>query len=171
MANIPAGLDIVQADWDFDGDGVPDSTRTTHFEAPVTHNYTTAGLYHPSLTLTDSQNQTYTRTLVISIIDQTALDDRLKTLWADMMAALTSKNLGLAQSFLMKKAEGGYEKVFYLLLPFMPTIVPGFSPPQTVETGLTYAEYAIGETIDGTDRVFLIQLLRDARGVWKVEGM
>ncbi|WP_456415351.1 hypothetical protein [Thiolapillus sp.] len=28
-----------------------------------------------------------------------------------------------------------------------------------------------GETIDGTDRVFLIQLLRDARGVWKVEGM
>jgi hypothetical protein len=33
------------------------------------------------------------------------------------------------------------------------------------------AVYAMGETIDGTDRVFLIQLLRDYRGVWKVEGV
>ncbi|WP_419613632.1 hypothetical protein, partial [Thiolapillus sp.] len=30
VPDIPAGLSIVQADWDFDGDGVADSTLTMH---------------------------------------------------------------------------------------------------------------------------------------------
>jgi hypothetical protein len=171
VPDIPASLSIVQADWDFDGDGTADTTLTTGFNTPITHSYTTAGLYSPKLTLTDDQSQTYTQTLVITLIDQAALDSHLKSLWAGMTTALAGKNLGLSKTFLLDKTEGGYGEVFYLLLPYMPAIVPGFSALETVETGLSHAEYAIGETIDGTDRVFLIQLLRDYRGVWKVEGM
>ncbi len=171
VPDIPAALNIIQADWDFDGDGVADTTLTTDFNTPITHNYTTAGLYTPTLTLTDDQNRTYTQTLSIAIIDQNAQDARLKALWTGMTTALAGKNLGLSKTFLLDQTESGYAEVFYLLLPHMPAIVAGFSALETVETGLSHAEYAVGETIDGTDRVFLIQLLRDARGVWKVEGM
>ena len=171
VPDIPASLSIVQADWDFDGDGTADTTLTTGFDTPITHSYITAGLYSPKLTLTDDQSQTYTQTLGIAIIDQSAQDARLKALWTGMTTALAGKNLGLSKTFLLDKAEGGYGKVFSLLLPHMPAIVSGFSALETVETGLSHAEYAVGETIDGVERVFLIQLLRDTQGVWKVDGM
>ncbi len=53
----------------------------------------------------------------------------------------------------------------------MENIVSGYSDIAPVDTGLNYGEYAIGEDINGVNRIILIQFMKDYNGMWRLEGM
>ena len=72
---------------------------------------------------------------------------------------------------LNKQAQEKYGAVFDTLLSSMLQIMGSFSNPQTVTVSGEIGEYAINRTIDGVNRIFLIYMLRDVDGVWRIDSM
>jgi hypothetical protein len=64
-----------------------------------------------------------------------------------------------------------YGPVFDTLLPFMPEIVASYSPLAQSSIGDRLAEYAVTRMDGPTKRLYLIYFLRDANGVWRIDGM
>ncbi|MCP4278327.1 MAG: hypothetical protein GY779_18450, partial [Gammaproteobacteria bacterium] len=162
-------LTIQQIELDFDGDGGVDQIVDSNFEAAIPYEYAESGIYFPRITILDSDDVRHTETLVIGVQTKEQIDNLLKDLWNDMNSALMGKNHSLAVEHLT--ANSGYSEIFYLLLPHMNDIIPNYTAIVPVDIALTLGEYAVGEQIDGIDRVFFIQLLQDIFGVWRVEGM
>lgn len=167
----PNQVTIQQIELDYEGDGNVDQTIYQDFDDPIAYDYTVPGIYLPKITVVDNNNDRHKYDLVISIQTEEQIDQRLQSVWNGMNGALRAGNLGLANEHLTSTSQKGYGEIFYRLLPYMGSIISRYTAVVPIEIALTYGEYAVGENIDGTDRVFLIQLQRDSLGVWRVEGM
>ena len=64
-----------------------------------------------------------------------------------------------------------YGPVFDALLPDLPQIAASFSPLLRAELGSAYAEYAVVRVIGGVKRVYMIQFVVGADGVWRIDSM
>jgi hypothetical protein len=169
------GIQMVELD--YDGDNITDRLITFDqilagtLKNPITHTYTEPGLYQPVITIIDRDNNSHREDLSISIQDKGQIDQIIRELWGSMNAALVAGNHGLATESITDSSMSGYSRIFYLLLPHMNSIVSGYTDIAAVDIGLTYGEYAVGEEIDGSSRIFLIQFMQDYKGVWRLEGM
>ena len=169
------GIQLVELD--FDGDNITDRLITFDqilagaLNNPITHTYSEPGLYRPIITIIDRDNNSINEELAVSIQNRDQIDQIIRGLWGSMNAALIAGNHGLAIESLTDSSMSGYSRIFYLLLPHMRNIVAGYTDISAVDIGLTYGEYAVGEQIDGTSRIFLIQFMQDNQGVWRLEGM
>jgi hypothetical protein len=56
-------------------------------------------------------------------------------------------------------------------MPHMPGIVASYSPMEQVSLSNDLATYAVSRLDGSTRRLYLIQFLRDAGGVWRIDGM
>ena len=170
-------IGIQMVELDFDGDSVTDQIITFDqilagaLKSPITHTYTEPGLYQPVITIMDRANNNHRKDLAVSIKDKGQIDQIIRELWGSMNTALVAGNHGLATESITDSSISGYSRIFYLLLPHMSNIVSGYTDIAAVDVGLTYAEYAVGEEIDGSSRIFLIQFMMDYQGVWRLEGM
>jgi len=88
-----------------------------------------------------------------------------------MNAALLAGDLTGAGAFLDAPAVSHYGPIFDALLPFMPDIIGSYSPLVTLTISDNVAEYGLKRTIDGQDRLFLVDFLRGDDGVWRVDSM
>jgi len=169
------GLEMVELD--FDGNGATDQFITLEqvlagaLKKPITHDYTEPGLYLPKITIMDKNGNSHTEELTVSVQSRAQIDKIIQGIWSGMNAALVAGNHGLATKYLTDSSMPGYGEVFYLLLPYMNDIVSGYSNLEPLDVGLTYSEHAMSEVVEGTSRVFLIQLLQDNDGVWRLDGM
>jgi len=169
------GIEMVELD--FDGDNIADRLITFEqilagaLQKPILHTYTEPGLYQPIITITDKDNNIHRDALAVSIQSKDQTDQIIRELWGSMNAALVAGNHGLATESITDSSMQGYSRIFYLLLPHMDSIVSGYTDIAAVDIGLTYGEYAVGEEIDGSSRIFLIQFMQDYQGVWRLESM
>ena len=90
---------------------------------------------------------------------------------AEYNAGLNANNPAQALNELTPNAQEKYGPVFTALQNNLPTIVAGFSNLQIVDINTEYAEYAVNRTIDGVNRVFLINFVKDGNGAWKLDSM
>ena len=158
---------------DFDGDG-RDDFRTTNPAGPsgsVQNTYSKPGLYLAVLTITDNQGQIHKADIGIQVTTFEALDALFLSVWNRMNDALVRGDVNGALACLNSRAQEKYARVFNELLVDMPAIVGSYSSPQRVSTGDNYFEYAINRTIDGENQIFFAYLLRDADGVWRIDGL
>ena len=130
-----------------------------------------AGIYTPSVTVTDADGNSYTQTVVIVVQDKTALDQKLKAIWNSFTATLATSDTQTASTFLSSSARIRYAPVFNTLASQMPTIVAKWGIPQTGALDTEIAEYTIGRIISSEKRRYFILLLRDGRGVWQIDTM
>ena len=70
-----------------------------------------------------------------------------------------------------RQGKENYGPVFDVLRPNMPQIVGEFSVLQPVTVGDTVASYAVNQTVNGVNRLFLVYFLRDADGDWRLDSM
>jgi glucodextranase-like protein len=155
---------------DFDGDG-RDDYRTNRPPASVQNTYTRAGVYRPTMTLTNVAGVSYTDDLVVEVGAPEAQDALFSSVWDGMNQALVNQDVSGALGFLNPQARENYASVFQDLLTDMPAIVGSYSRPQRLSIGAEILEYAVNRTLDGENRIFLIYLLRDADGVWRLDSM
>lgn len=155
---------------DFDGNGTADF-MTTDPNAPLQYTYTTPGLYLARLQITDQQNITRSAEVSIVVQDVVPVDAMFKSMWGGMNAALLNGNKAVALEFLTLSTGIKYGPVFDVLLPYMPGIVASYSLPQRFLVSADIAEYAVDRTINGENRLFLIAFIKDAAGVWHIDGM
>jgi hypothetical protein len=88
-----------------------------------------------------------------------------------MNTALLAGDKATALSYLTPRAQVKYSPVFDVLLPHMPEILASYSPIRWVSASAEVSEYAINRTINGKNHLFLIDFLKDADGVWKLDAM
>jgi hypothetical protein len=102
---------------------------------------------------------------------ETLENEMFQSIWDSMNAALLAGDKAKALTFLTPGAQRKYGPVFDALLPYMPQIVPSYSPLQRVSVSAEIAEYAVNRTIDGQDWIFLIYFVKDPDGVWRLDAM
>ena len=155
---------------DFDGDG-GNNFSTSDPNAPVEFTYTTPGVYRATITVTDSQNTTYSQTLAVVVHDGQQMDQIFNSLWNGMNDALMRGDVNGATQYLNESARRKYQPVLEALKPQFPQIIVSYSPLRRVSITDSIGEYAIVRPYNGQNRVYLIYFLQDADGVWRVDEM
>ena len=133
--------------------------------------YSLPGVYMPQFVISDSAGNTYTQTLAILVQDKAVLDQMLKAVWGDFNGALSAGNKVAAMQRLNGPAQEKYGTVFNALMSHMADIVATWSVPQTGMLSDDIADFAINRTIDGINRIFFINLIRENDGVWRLDSM
>ena len=133
--------------------------------------YTAAGLYHPSFTVTDSLGNRYVQTISLLVRDRSAMDQTLRRVWSRFTNALSAGNKTAAMQALTESAQAQYASVFDALLPYLGNIISTWSALQPSSLDGESAEYGINRTIDGINRLFLIDFVFDSDGVWRLDSM
>jgi hypothetical protein len=154
---------------DFDGDG-RDDFSTKKPPSAVQNTYTHAGLYVAMLTITDRVGQIYKAAVAIEVTSGDARDSLFRGVWDAMTAALARRDVAAALQSLNLRAREKYTPIFNDLSSDLPAIVASYSDPQFVSEGPGYLEYAVARVIDGETKIFLVYLLRDADGVWRMDS-
>jgi hypothetical protein len=113
----------------------------------------------------------YTHKTVIDVRDRAQMDQMFRTLWSGFNDAAASGNKAAAMNYLTSAGKDKYGPVLDTLLPFMPEIVASYSPLVQVSITRGLAEYAVTRLDGGTKRLYLINFLRDANGIWRIDGM
>lgn len=169
LSNL-SGSALTQIKADYEGAGRVDFT-TAQIDDPFEYVYTRPGLYQATFSFTDTQNITYTKTILIAVYDAVKMDQMFQTTWSSMNNALLAGNKSQAMQFLNAQAQEKYSPVFDALMPFFSQIISSYSPLQPVSLSESIGEYAINRTIDEVNRIFLIYFLQDVDGVWKIDSM
>jgi hypothetical protein len=154
---------------DFDGDG-RDDFSTKKPPSAVQNSYTHAGLYVATLTITDRNGQVYKAAAAIEVTSGDGRDSLFHSVWDAMTASLARRDIAAALQSLNVRAGEKYAPIFNDLSSDLPAIVASYSDPQFVSEGPGYLEYAIARVIDGETKIFLVYLLRDADGVWRMDS-
>lgn len=161
---------LTKIEADFDNNGVIDFT-TLDANTPIEFTYTTPGVYQAKFTVTDSLNNVYTQTVLITVQDAAQMDQLFKSIWDGMNSALIAKDKAKALQYLNRGAQAKYEPVFDALMPDFTEIVASYSPLQRVSISEEIGEYAVNRTINGVDSIFFIYFLKDGDGVWRSDSM
>jgi hypothetical protein len=113
-------------------------------------------------------------TAVVNIVvAEDPVNASFRAIWNAMNAALVAGDKATAMTYLTANAQDIYGPVFDTLMPDFPAIVASYSPLRRVAVDVDsgIAIYAINRTIDGVDRIFMIQFLTDENGTWLIDSM
>ena len=152
---------------DFEGDGTIDYTGTT-FEN-ISHVYTTEGIFYPTITISDSQGNTYSDTIAITVMNKTEIDTLLKGKWDGMKGALRNKDVEGAVSYFLSISQQRYRDIFTNLLNSLPDIASNMQTIEmiSVEDGVT--EYRIKRLEEAGEITYYIYFVPDENGLWKIK--
>lgn len=141
------------------------------FNGTLSFTYQQPGAHTAIFNVVRADGTTVTKSLRIVVQSVQEVDQLLRQVWGGLVSALVRGDKSGAMQYLNVKAKAQYEPVFDALLPNMPQIFGGFSSLQSVAIREEIGEYAVSRVIDGVNRIFLIYLLRDGDGVWRVDSM
>lgn len=129
-----------------------------------------AGIATPAIVF-NVNGSIFTHRLVIEARDRAQFDQMFRTLWGGMNDALAAGNKDTAMRYLSENAQEKFGPVFDALLPFFPGIVASYSPLAQSSVSENIAEYGVTRLDGATKRLYLIYFVRDANGVWRIDGM
>lgn len=152
---------------DFDGDGVVDFTGASFKD--ISHTYTTEGIFYPTVTVTDDQENSYTDTIAVTLLNKAEIDALLKGKWEGMKKALNQGNINSALNSFLKSSREEYKGIFELLAPQLPFLVSEMREITMIEVLRNVAEYYIKRSQRGTDISYFIYFVKDADGIWKID--
>lgn len=168
-ASISSANAITQYRWDFNGDGVVESSGPTLSQASNT--YTRPGLYLATLTATDSAGNQFMAQTPIQVLSVGALTTLLQTRWSNLTSDLQSQNLTAALGLFSPSVIPKYQTVFTELGSRLPQIVSGFGNVHLFSEFNGTAELIAVRAQNGSEFVYFIYLARDQNGLWKFMSM
>ncbi len=164
--SLASAAALASIEVDFDGDGRIDFTGTT-----LEHqfSYLVAGLYFPSVTVTDGQGNRYTTSTVLQVYDQAALDAALQAKWASFKSGLRQGDVETAlKSIAIDHRDGYGEMLRALAVPFSDIDVV-LRDIAFVSLEADRAEYQMIRIDRGVRLSYLVVFVRDDDGVWRLE--
>jgi hypothetical protein len=162
---------IVQAEMDFEGDGVIDINPTS---TTFTHTYGMPGDYYPTITLTDERGNTYTARTAVVIYDRNEMHALLKSKWNGMNQALIDGDIERALKYFHEKSRAKYSEILTLLQDEIENGISRFGDIELIYLKETMAKCRIRryQNIDGQDRwvTYYIYFVKDPWGTWKIRS-
>ena len=156
-----------QVQLDGNGDGTIDFTGTTLEGLGVP--FAEAGLYFPTVRVTEQGGEIRTATTVVQVFDGTQLDTMLKNKWDAMKNALRQGDINLAVTHIVARRRATYQAMFNALtvpLINIDQVLPSIAP---LELRGIEAEYEMTVMEGGFQHSFLVLFAIDEDGVWRIK--
>ncbi len=151
---------------DYEGDSIIDYTGATFNN--INHTYTTAGVYYPTVTVTDSQSNTYSDTIAIVVLNTTQMDALLRAKWNAMKNALANQNVNGALIEITEDSQEMFRYNFELMQSILPAIVQDMGNITLKALENNKAEYEMTVIQDGVERSYYIEFVVDSNGIWRI---
>ncbi len=164
--SLAATIAPVTVEWDFDGDGVVDSTGSSLDGQVFT--YAQPGLYFPQATLTDSSGQRVTVSGVIQVYDLATLDLLLLGKWTAMKDALRRGDIDAAVQSIVLRGRDDYRDLFTGLTVPLSQIDLILGSISAVSFDEERAEYQMIRVDDGRRLSYFVLFAKDADGIWRL---
>jgi len=153
--------------WDFNGDGITDSSVTTFAEA--SHLYGQEGIYYPSVTVLDSQGQAHTETTLVQVVTREKLDTILQSKWMGMKDSLRQGNIDQAIGYFAQSSRERYRGIFSAVQSQLSDIVAGMGPIQFINLDNGVAKYRIRRQEAAGEITYHIFFVIDQDGIWRIK--
>ncbi len=150
---------------DFEGNGIIDYTGTTFDN--ISFAYDAEGIYFPTIAVIDEQNNTYTDTIAIAVLNHTAIDALLKGKWNAMKMALANRDVEGAVGYFIDRSKDRYRTIFEVLRDQLPVITGTFVEFSIVEVYDNTAEYEVVANENGVLYSYPGVFIKDGNGIWK----
>lgn len=168
--SIPNSVSTYQID--YEGDSIIDYTGTTFDN--ISHTYTTEGIFYPTVTVTDTQNNAYSDTIAIVVLSTTQLDALLRVKWEAMKTALANQDVEVGVGYFDEKSREKYRDIFNALISRLPQIASGMADIQLIYMNNGIAKFRIrrneiygGQTYAIT---YYIYYKVGSDGIWRIES-
>jgi hypothetical protein len=148
----PAGMEVIE------------SPTPTEYRVRMT----ATGLYTYIVEAKDQQNNSYSDTVTVMVLNKAELDAMLQAKWGGMMGALASNDVNKAVSYFDDTTRDAYQGIFTALSSYLPQIAQELSDIQFIQMIGASAEYDIRTIRGGTEYSFYLLFVRDQNGLWKI---
>ncbi len=159
---------VASYDFDYEGDSVIDYTGATFEDISVI--YSTEGVYYPTITVTDSQSNTYTDSIAIVVLNVNELDALLQAKWEAMKTALGNQDVDLAVKDFEDFSKDGYREMFTELSSILPQIAGDLADIQLIQMTEQMVEYDIRIFRNGNEYSFYLTFIKDINGIWRIRS-
>jgi hypothetical protein len=168
-AMVSAANPITQYQWDFNGDGIIDSSGPTLSQASNT--YGQSGLYVATVKVTDSVGNQYTGQTPVQVLSGAALTTLIQRRWSSLVAALSSQDIGTAVRLFQSGVAERFQGAFTSLRSQLPQIAASLGNISLVSASGGLAEFVIVRAQQGNNYVYFVSFMQDSNGLWKIVGM
>jgi hypothetical protein len=162
MPNSAASYQI-----DYEGDGTVDYTGAT-FEY-ISHIYATEGIQYPTISVTDDQNNIYSDTIAIVVLNQTYINTLLRAKWEEMKNSLGIGDITTALNYIAPDNRASYQTMFNYLIDQLPSIVATQTEINLIKIKNNIAEYELVTLENGTIYSYTIIFNKDSNGIWMIQ--
>ena len=165
---VDSNLDLTNSyiTYTYPGTTPPEVTAISSEEYKV--KMTTEGIYTFTANVTDAQGNTYTDTIVLTVLNRNTIDALLKAKWEGMKTALINGDVEGAVSFFEEGSQAIYREQFTALKPVLNLIVNEMGQIYLARIEDNSAEYEIITTRNGVTYSFHLLFIRNQNGIWKI---
>ncbi|NOZ69713.1 MAG: hypothetical protein GXP46_10835 [Deferribacteres bacterium] len=158
---------VATYEMDYEGDGTTDYTGAV-FEN-INFTYTTEGVYHPTVTVTDDQGNTYTDSITIIVLNTAELDALLRAKWNAMTNSLRNGDTATALTYISSGSRASYEEMFNALAGQLPAIVATQTGFNRISIKDNTAKYELVTLENGTTYSYEVIFIKDKNGLWLIQ--
>lgn len=126
------------------------------------------GTYSFTASAVGPDGQTYTDMVTITAISKEKLDFLLKKKWEGMLTALARHDIEGALVFFRDSSRASFRKQFTFLSAVLPDIAAELAQISMVRVLGNTAEYDLRTVKNGTTYSFLVQIVIDEDGIWRI---
>ncbi len=153
---------------DFDGNGTADFTGPSLDGQTFT--YAQAGLYFPTVRVTDASGATTLTTAMVQVYDRAALDALLRTKWMGFTDSLRAGDIEGAITIFAQSSKGAYRQQLTALASVgaLGQVARDLGPITLIRIRDRAAEYDLRATRNGIAYSFHVVFLIDTDGLWRL---
>jgi hypothetical protein len=165
-----AGLTIVSAAFENLGTVVLDATGAGQ-EFLGTLQVATAGIYAPTIVVTDSTGAVHRQTIGLLAASRASIEQAFTPLWTAYTALLSAGRVDLALAGLPSATAERYRPILEPMAPHLRQIIATWLAPRSGRLTNDVGEFTISRVIDGQKRLFFVYFVKDDRGIWQLDSM
>ena len=163
------GRALIQYELDPTGGGAFGQAQPSLDGAQAT--YSTAGLWFPTVRVTDDQGIIYSATTVVIASDPASVSARFDALWSDFKSRLLAGDASGALSFVAPTLRSRMERVFQDLGADLPAVAASLADLHVIDQMGDLAEAVLPRDEPSGRQLYFIQFHRDSLGRWLIEEM
>lgn len=135
---------------------------------------TAEGIYYFTAEATDAENNIYTDTVAVQVLDRAELDALLKAKWNGMRTSLINDDITGAITHFYESSRGDYEEIFNTLSSDISEIASTMREIELIYSEGRITKYRIKkqEQVQGQnyDMTYYIYFIKDHNGMWRIES-
>lgn len=161
----PNGVNYSNVEWDFNGDGIVDTSGPFLFE--VSHTFSSSGLYQPKVALKDSSGSIYEASVILNVVAIDKLVNLLQDKWSMLFNAVQSHDTAVALQLMDSEVREKYRTVFLNSgsYPILSALVGDLDFKELYGPYATFTKKAL---INGIEENFFVKFKMDEAGFWKI---